>query len=130
MKIKITDRRKIYAIQKEFSAMFPFLKIEFFSKPHKPGAGSPKKLVKSAAKTLGECRSIHRNGSITITPAMTVAELEQHFSDVFGLSAQIFRQSGKTWLETTVTDGWTLEEQNKQGKALSEMSENEIEAAE
>jgi hypothetical protein len=32
---------------------------------------------------------------------------------------QVFRKSGKVWLETTVTDGWTLEEQNLQGEALS-----------
>jgi hypothetical protein len=50
---------------------------------------------------------------------MTVAELEQQFSDVYGLSVQIFRHSGKAWLETTVTDKWTLEKQNEQGKALS-----------
>ncbi len=126
MKIKIADRRKIFAIQEEFSKLFPYLKLEFFSKPHKAGAGSPKKLVKSPSKTLGECRSIHKNGSITITPAMTVCDLENSFRDVFGLSVQVFRHSGKVWLETTVTDGWTLEEQNKQGEALSKNHIDEI----
>ena len=119
MKLKITDRRKIFAIQEEFSQLFPYLRIEFFSKPHKPGGGSPKKFVKSSSKTLGECRSLHKNGTITITPSMTVADLEENFRDVFGLSVQVFRHSGAVWLETTVTDGWTLEEQNRQGKALS-----------
>lgn len=119
MKITINDRRKIFAIQEDFNTMFPYLKLEFFSKPHKAGGASPKKLMKSNSKTLGECRTIHKKGTITITPKMTVSELEQNFADTFGLSTQVFRKSGKIWLETTVTDGWTLEEQNKQGEALS-----------
>lgn len=119
MKINITDKKKIAAIQKEFGALFPFLKIEFFSKPHKVGAPSARKIMKLPSKTLGECRTIHTSGTITITPRTTVAELEQKFMDIFGLSIQVFRKSGKAWLETTVTDGWTLDKQNKQGEALS-----------
>lgn len=119
MKIKISDNRKIFAIQEEFNVLFPYLKIEFFSKPHKLGAGSSKKMIKPSNITLGECRTIHNNGDVTITPQMTVADLEQRLSDVYGLSVQVFRKSGKAWLETTVTDGWTLEEQNNQGEELS-----------
>lgn len=99
--------------------MFPYLKIEFFSKVHKAGGGSPKKQMKQPDKTLGECRTIHTAGKINITPTMTVAELEKNFSTVYGLSTQVFRKSGKVWLETTVTDGWTLQQQNKEGEALS-----------
>ena len=119
MKITINDRRKIFAIQEEFNIVFPYLKLEFFSKPHKPGGESAKKFVKHSSKTIGECRTVHNNGKITITPNMTVTDLEQNFGDVYGLGVQVFRQSGKAWLETTVTDGWTLEEQNRQGEALS-----------
>ncbi len=122
MKITINDHRKILAIQEEFNTVFPYLKLEFFSKPHKPGGASVKKFIKHTSKTLGECRVIHNKGEITITPHMTVAELEQSFQDVYGLGVEVFRQSGKVWLETTVTDGWTLEEQNLQGEALSKVS--------
>lgn len=119
MKITINDHRKIFSIQKEFSEVFPYLKIEFFSKPHKVGGASSRKILKHPSKTIGQCRVIHNKGSITIKPSMTVAELEQNLNDVYGLSVQIFRKSGKVWLETTVTDGWTLEEQNRQGEELS-----------
>ena len=122
MKITINDHRKIFAIQEEFNNVFPYLKLEFFSKPHKSGGESAKKFVKHHSKTLGECRTIHSNGEITISPNMTVTELEQSFGDVYGLGVQVFRQSGKVWLETTVTDGWTLEEQNRQGEALSKIT--------
>lgn len=122
MLVTINDDRKIYAIQEEFNHAFPYLKIEFFSKPHKSGGASAKKFVKSNSKTLGECRTIHNNGNLTIKPSMTVSSLEQAFQDVYGLSVQVFRKSGKVWLETTVTDGWTLEEQNHQGEELSAAS--------
>jgi hypothetical protein len=121
MKITINDRRKIFAIQEEFNAVFPYLKLEFFAKPHKPGGASAKKFIKYSSKTLGECRTIHNKGKITITPTMKVMDLEQNFCDVYGLGVQVFRKSGKVWLETTVTDGWTLEEQNRQGEELSKM---------
>ncbi len=119
MKITINDNRKISAIQEEFNTEFPYLKIEFFTKPNKQGGSSPKKIIKHASKTLGECRTIHNKGHITINPKMTVVDLEQRFGDVYGLGVQVFRKSGKIWLETTVTDGWTLEEQNSQGESLS-----------
>ncbi len=120
MKISINDHRKIHAIQEEFNMVFPYLKIEFFSKPHTSGGQSSKKLMKSNSKTLGECRTIHNKGEIVINPEMTVDELEQRFMDVYGLSVQVFRKSGNVWLETSVTDGWTLHKQNEQGKELSE----------
>jgi hypothetical protein len=119
MRITISDSRKIFKIQEEFNTAFPYLRLEFFSKPHKSGAPSAKKYLKRGDITVGECRTIQESGTITITPATTVEELEQSFRKIFGLSVQVFRKSGKVWLETTVTDSWTLEEQNKQGEALS-----------
>lgn len=122
MKINISDNRKIFSIQEEFNTLFPYLKIEFFSKPHKPGAASAIKLIKPNSSTLGECRILNNKGKITITPNMTVNDLEQHFQKIYGLSIQVFRKSGKVWLETTLTDSWTLEEQNKQGESLSKIA--------
>ncbi len=119
MKITINDRRKIFAVQEAFSQAFPYLKLEFFAKPHKVGGGSAKKFIKHNSTTIGECRTVHNTGQITITPQMTVADLEQRFSDVYGLGVQVFRKSGKLWLETTVTDGWTLHQQNHEGESLS-----------
>lgn len=119
MIIAINDNRKLFSVQEEFTKQFPFLKLEFFSKPSKPGAASSEKLIKHSSKTIGECRTIHDNGNISISPEMTVTELEQRFADIYGLHVQLFRKAGNLWLETSITDGWTLNEQNKQGEALS-----------
>ncbi|MCX6180797.1 MAG: hypothetical protein NT150_02560 [Bacteroidetes bacterium] len=122
MEISINDNRKIFDIQEEFNNLFPYLKIEFFSSIHKPGCASAKIFLKHGNKTLKECRSILKRGKITITPDMTVNEVEQSFGSKYGLGVQIFRKSGKAWLETTVTDSWTLKDQNQQGEELSKVN--------
>ncbi len=124
MKLRISDDIKIFTIQEEFNTAFPYLKLEFFSKSHKTGAGTAKKFIQENSKTLKQCQTKQNtnNSSITITPNMTVTNLEQLFHDLYGLEVQVFRKSGKTWLETTVTDGWTLEEQNRQGEDLSKIT--------
>lgn len=121
MKITINDTRKISAIQKEFNDAYPYLKLEFFAKPHTKGGASPKKLMKSHSKTLGECRTLHTKGHVSVQPEMTVGDLEQQFQDRYGLSVQVFRKSGRSWLETSATDSWTLHKQNSEGEALSNM---------
>ena len=73
-------------------------------------------------RLLSEYRNRHNNEQIIITPETTVASLEKKFNDIYGLGTQILRKSGKIWLETTITDAWTLEEQNHQGEALSKNS--------
>lgn len=118
MKIAINDHRKVFAIQEEFNTEFPYLKLEFFSKPHKSKGASEKEFIKHNSVTLAECRTMHEDGNITITPHMTVNNLEQNFGDIYGLGVQVFRKSGDAWLETIETDGLTLEEQNKLGESF------------
>ena len=116
MKIEITDHRKIFTVQKEFSELFPFLKIEFFGKPHTSSGAPSTKLISHASKTLGDCRTIHEKGTINISPGMTVRELEQIFKDEYGLTIKVSRIFGNGWLDTTETDGWSLEKQSKEGQ--------------
>lgn len=105
MTIPINDRVKIADIQKEFNQEFPFLKIEF--------AG------KNSDGTVATHRTVRNSGVLAISSNMTVTDLENYFQRVFGLQVQIFRKSGKAWIETSVTDSWTLEQQNREGQALS-----------
>lgn len=83
MEITINDQRKIFAVQKEFNEMFPYLILEFYSKPNKRGGSPSKKPMKHISKTIADCRTIHSSGNITIQPQMTVGELEQSFRDVY-----------------------------------------------
>jgi hypothetical protein len=61
-----------------------------------------------------------RVGEIIISKQTLVSDLEHQFENDFGLYVQVFRKSGRIWLETTATDNWTLEQQNEEGKSLNE----------
>lgn len=113
MKITINDRRKIFAIQEKFTGAFPNLKLEFLSKPSKRGGSPSKKSAGSPSHTIGDCRTIHDTGTITITPGMEASDLEKNFRNVFGLSVELFRQSPKGWVKLNPSDNLSLEEQNK-----------------
>ncbi|MFI5203158.1 MAG: hypothetical protein ACHQF2_01585 [Flavobacteriales bacterium] len=125
MQIVIDDTKKIEAVQAVFSKEFPYLKIMFFSKPHSVGGGSSKKLAVDNSLTLKECRKKQNSGVIEIEENMKVSEVETMFWNQFGLSVQIFRKSGSSWLETTATDSWTLEKQNRLGNDISNFKKRE-----
>ncbi|MDF2449047.1 MAG: hypothetical protein K0R26_1551 [Bacteroidota bacterium] len=115
MKIEINNHRKIYAIQKEFSGLFPFLKIEFHEKPHTNGGPASEKIVKSGGKTLAECRNTHMSGHLTITPNMTSGDLKQCFRDTFGLTIELFQKVKKNgWRKIDVSENETLDNLNKE----------------
>jgi len=120
MNIQVKDNLTISDIQKEFEEKFQYLKLMFFKKPHSEKEGSAKKDLLNSTVKLTNIR--HKNGKIAFDENIAVNELEQLFKDNFGLNVQVFRKSGKSWIETTVTDSWSLKKQNDQGKELSELS--------
>ena len=91
MKIIINNYRKIFAVQKELTDLFPDLKINFLAKPNTKGG----------------------SGFITILPDMSVGELKQHFMDVYGLSVEVFVKSGdNNWKESSKSENTLLSEVN------------------
>lgn len=112
MKIEINDYRKVHAIQEEFSTLFPDLRIEFHGKPSKQGGAPSDKPKVSGSHSIGDCRTIHDSGTLTITPLMTIADLERSFSDVYGLSVEVMRKSGSSWIIADHKNDWPLEKQN------------------
>jgi hypothetical protein len=123
MKLTINDRQSIEQIRNSFNKEFPFLKLEFFSRRHESGQASSLQFLIRKDVLLKECRTVHHSGEIMITPDMKVSELEQLLWTDFGLGVQVFRKSGKVWLETILTDTWTLAEQNAEGALLSKGNE-------
>ena len=113
----ITNDKKLKAIQKEFHTKFPYLKMEFYSGEHKAGQGSPLESRIDPEKTLGEVRAVINEGDFRIDANMTVSDLEKGFFEKYGLNAQVFRRSGNLWMQTTSTDHWSLQEQNRKGGA-------------
>ena len=118
MSIILNDTMKIASVYEAFQKTFPFLKLEFYEKRN--GVHGNKKFDQDEQRVLKEFKYENANGKlITISPDTTVAFLEKAVSNYYMLTLQVFRKSGNVWLETTVTDNWTLEEQNKQGEAIT-----------
>lgn len=114
MKIEINNHRKIFAIQKEFAAIFPCLKIDFHEKPNKQGGAPSHKIVKSGSKTLSECRNLHNEGFVSITPQMSVGDLKQIFRDNFGLTIEVSQKTNNIWRQISVNENAILDELNKE----------------
>jgi len=111
----ITDNKKLWDVQREFHAMFSHLRIEFYQGHHGAGQGSPVKDKLKGELVLGSVRTVHVEGDFEVNGDLTVAEFEQSFFEKYGLNVQVFRKSGNLWMQTTSTDSWTLNEQNRKG---------------
>jgi hypothetical protein len=119
----IKAEANISAVKKEFNTHFPFLKLEFFHHAHKPHAGSAKKdLIKTDVVLKSLVGTNGKSSQVIVNEDMQVATLEKLFQDKFNISAQVFRKSGNSWLETSVTDDWTLKQQNEAGEELSNLA--------
>lgn len=101
--ILYTSRYKsIDEIQSEFNRTYPYLRIEFEQKTN----------GRIAMEKMPE-------GSIEMNGSTTVSQLQKSIKLLFGIPVQILRKSGKIWLETTMTDHWTLLQQNQHGEEIS-----------
>ncbi len=118
MQIRITPTRLISEVQEEFNALFPFLKLEFFkNKGHQPQPATNQIIPHN--RRIGDYQAAVTDGMIEINGNMKVRELEKIFKDKFRLNVQVFRRSGNLWLQTTITDEWTLQNQNEHGMEIS-----------
>lgn len=120
MLLLINGERLIKDVQQDFAKAYPFLKIEFFRKNgiHKDQAIKENKIKHDQKLSLAKGRNIQK-GDLLIEDSMSVLDLEKAFMDQFGLLAQVFRRSGNIWLEASITDRWTLKQQNDLGKEIT-----------
>jgi hypothetical protein len=121
MELHMKDSSTLGDIQAEFSQEYPFLKMDFL-KPVKDRLG----WMTGMEKILpGEkIFPFYRNTSINtvhIQSDKTVIQLIKEMEGLLGIKVMVQRKSGKVWIETTLTTDWTLEQQNNEGKFLSEI---------
>ena len=119
MKMHIHNTDTLEKVQESFNAEFPYLKLEFFTRPHEKGRPTEKQFMVNVKRTVDSCNPDLKDATVSIPTAMTVQELERVFQEELGLYIQVFRKSGKVWLETTATDDWSLFKQNEEGQELS-----------
>ena len=116
MKLNISPEMKIGELKKKFNSMFPYLTLEIYQNQADVKLG--KKM--NASRSIGDVGKIGKGSSMEILPTLTVKQLESGFEELFSLSVQVFRKSGNAWLQTTVTDKWTLQHQNEHGREMSQ----------
>ncbi len=117
MFLYISKDKTIHEVQQYFTRKYPFLKLEFYKQENTDPAFIVKKHL-SHSITL-KAAGLKDNGLIDIHNDLTVGELEKKFLNKFGLNVQVSRKSGTLWLETTMTDKWTLQKQNEHGREIT-----------
>jgi len=118
MKITINNKRKIAGVQDDFSSLFPFLKLEFYAKPHTKSGAPAEGFVKNN-RMLSECRTNPEEGEITVSEHMTAGELKERFMDVYGLGVEVLRKAGEAWLPVSSDGVHSLTEENQDAKKAS-----------
>jgi hypothetical protein len=119
MKINHDIRQQlIQKMQEEFSRTYPFLKIEIDRTRRVPGLTldsgdlDTEEHIRDSAKALLE-------KEIRMSDQLKVIDLETSIGHLFGAPAQVYRKSGKFWLETTMSRDWTLKQQNDHARDIA-----------
>ena len=117
MKIYIEKGTSVDEIKKVFTARYPYLRIELYKNPSNNNIPIKKEAL---PYNFLLDKYIHSPGAtiIDINNDVTVAGLEHQFEDV-GLAAEVLRKSGNVWIETSLTDNWTLQQQNTEAEEIS-----------
>ena len=121
------NKTLIKEVQREFNSFYPFLKIEFFENVNTDT--KPYRTAKQIDinRPLNKVSKFPGTGRININGDRTAGQLENDFLEKYGLVVQVFRKSGNIWIETILTDNWTLDKQNKEGEFLNEQSPKSFE---
>jgi hypothetical protein len=120
MRLSIYGERLITDVQNQFASVYPFLKIEFFKNVDFCQHLYPRHRQMAETLQLKDAWIWKKGeGELFIDDVMTVTDLESTFKNQFGLAAQVFRRSGNIWMETSITNGWTLKQQNDHGREIT-----------
>ena len=115
--ILITGECILKDIQNTFSAFYPFLKIEFLESNAR--SKSQRRITVHSHTSLNKLKNIHEPQKISVENNRTVAEVSKDLENSLGLVVEMSRKSGNVWNVISVTDGWTLENQNASGQFIS-----------
>lgn len=114
--LKINDSKQLKDIKNAFNNHFPHLKLEFFSEEHHQGEGTERKAMYDDELFLKDIRKNHSSGELSIDGHQKTSTFEEHFFEHFGVNVQVFRKAGRIWLQTIMTDEWTLSAQEHKGE--------------
>ncbi len=113
--MKILKNRQIKEVQEEFRNLFPGLKIKFYNKAHASHQLSSKESEISNEAYFAEAFETLKEDDLPINPRLSVKEFEQMMEDRCNVYVQVFRRSNDMWIQTSMSDDWSLGDQNTKG---------------
>lgn len=113
MILHINDNKRIEDLQDRFNECFPYLKLEFYTTPHKWLQQCEKSNLIDSAEFVGDVRKKHCSGLLEIKSWFKTGRVEQDLKELFGLNVQIFRLHKTGWIQTSYSDDLTLKQQSE-----------------
>ncbi|MES2567168.1 MAG: hypothetical protein V4565_09900 [Bacteroidota bacterium] len=107
----ITERLSLSTIRREFSQIFPNLKLELYTKPCLCDGPAEEGFENNLL--VNGCRTIYAAGEITITNQTLVSHLEEDFRNFFGIGLVVFKKNRSLWIDAYDFKDLTLEELNR-----------------
>lgn len=123
--MKVDKNISVEDLKNSFIKLYPYLSLRVYKKLHDHYEGSPASEEVGGEVLLSVLNSELESGEVVISDSLSVDRLETIFRKEFGISVQVFRKSGDQWLQTTSTDKWTLERQNKKAEEYEQFVNNE-----
>lgn len=123
MKLIVHKEQSLKEIQQAFQQQYPFLKLEFFKEPHHVMQRSAVAPLLDRDQPVSKFTRVD-GAEIEIGPRQSVADMEKEFQEKLGFAAQVFRKANQVWIETSKTDGWSLEKQNQDAEELLKLHDH------
>jgi hypothetical protein len=116
--ILIDENSLVVTIQEAFNGFYPFLKIEFLKQLNNNNhLQKTRKILPQ--DSIKEITNAVMPVKLNLENKRTITQVGNDCKQLLGLSVQVSRKSGNIWNLITLTDSWTLEEQNDAGKFIS-----------
>jgi hypothetical protein len=109
MEININQETSIGEIKSQFQSHFKSVRIEFYHHAHEKGKGSSKDDQIQDHVKLNELVKTPSHIHMEFDKTIKISDLEKIFDQDCGLHIQVFRKYGDSWLQTTLSDHWTLQ---------------------
>ena len=111
MSMTVNPNTTVNELMCQFAEHFPFLRLALYE-----GVGSKKR---AATENDFALKTGEKSIEIKFESTTKVRDFIDYLENLLGWKVQILRSSGKLYIETSVTDQWTLDRQNQEGAELS-----------
>ena len=106
--LDILNALTVGVVQQRFSQIWPFLKLEFYNQIELNGIRITKRLESD--------HPLKTSARPAISTDSTVSQVKAALAEATGFAVRVFRKAGSLWIETSLTDDWSLQRQNEEGQ--------------